>query len=77
MEHLGTTMIEKTEVLGEKPAPLLLGPPKMPNEMAWEWALASAVIDRRKSAVAMAWPLTAHNVHLYDVIKIRLLFYVS
>jgi len=35
--------LEKTEVLGEKPAPLPLCPPTTPREMAWKWARASAL----------------------------------
>jgi hypothetical protein len=36
-------VIEGTEVLGEKPAPLPLFPPTTPREMACKWARTSAL----------------------------------
>jgi len=33
----------KMEVLGEKPVPVPLGPPKMPHELAWHWTWDLAV----------------------------------
>jgi len=37
----------KTDVLGEKPVPVTLCPPQIPQGVAWNRKQASAVTDRR------------------------------
>ena len=37
---------KKPEVLGDKPAPVLVGPPQILHRLTWVGTLASAVRDR-------------------------------
>jgi hypothetical protein len=46
----------KTEVLGEKPVPMPLCPPRIPHGLTRDGTRASAMGGRRLTAWAMAWP---------------------
>ena len=53
-----------SELRGQKPVPMTLGPPLMRHELAWDWTLASAVVGWRLTTWATVG-LFAHQALLF------------